>query len=121
MKVEDIKNIFENLKEIKTHTDVPNLPFTDVDTWSNIIIPNLIKAGAISKDKLEDGKLYYGDYRSSKYGRWCSEKNHFIVNRWKFGWREDTCNHFEDDDKFALFVPIRLATEDEITEESKKI
>jgi hypothetical protein len=25
---------------------------------------------------------------------------------------EDTCNHFEDDDGFALFVPIGIGTEE---------
>jgi hypothetical protein len=26
---------------------------------------------------------------------------------------EDDCNHFEDDDGFALFIPIKLGTEDD--------
>jgi hypothetical protein len=33
--------------------------------------------------------------------------------RYKFGWMEDDCNHFEDDDGFALFIPIKLGTEDD--------
>lgn len=117
---DNINEIFENLKPLVVHTDVPNLPRTDSETWNTIIVPNLLKAGAIRKSKLEDGKLYYGDYRSSKFGRWDSIKNRFIVNRWKFQWCEDYCNHFEDDDKFALFVPIRLATEEENINELEK-
>jgi hypothetical protein len=39
--------------------------------------------------------------------------------RYKFGWRKDECNHFEDDDGFALFVPIKLGTQEEWDERIK--
>lgn len=29
----------------------------------------------------------------------------------------DECNHFEDDNGFALFVPLRLATQEEVEEQ----
>jgi hypothetical protein len=41
------------------------------------------------------------------------KENVFEHWRYKFGFRLDTCNHFEDDNGFALFVPIGLATEEE--------
>jgi len=47
------------------------------------------------------------------------ETNKFDHMRYKFGWRKDDCNHFEDDDGFALFVPIRLGTEDDWNERIK--
>ena len=61
-------------------------------------------------------QFYYGEYRRAKVGKWNAEENFFEHWRYKFGFRLDTCNHFEDDNGFASFVPIRLANEAEIEE-----
>jgi hypothetical protein len=75
--------------------------------------------GAIPKSELVDGKWYYGDFRNTDFGRWNALKNEFDHIRYKFGNRWDTCNHFEDDDGFALFTPIREVTEEEMKEIKK--
>ena len=43
---------FKTMKPFRTIDDIPDIPITDKDTYENIIIPNLIRCGAIPKDKL---------------------------------------------------------------------
>ena len=75
----------------------------------------MIKAGAIPKKDLIHGQVYIGGHRNTEVARWNQETNKFDHMRYKFGWMEDDCNHFEDDDGFALFVPIKLGTEEDWT------
>lgn len=112
---ENIKNYWKELKPFQRAEDVPNLPKID-DFYKN----RLIELGAIPKDKLEDGVWYYGNYRNSDLGKWDDKAQEFGHWRYKFGYRWDTCNHFEDDDGYALFVPLRVANQEEL-EQIKKI
>lgn len=52
---------------------------------------------------------------------WNEKENKFDYVRYKFGYYWDECNHFEDDDGFALFVPLRKATDEERKNELKNI
>jgi len=109
-----IREYWENeLGKFIEPDDVPELPRVDEQEWKEFYIPKLIEAGAIPKKDLIDGQIYIGEHRNAKIQRWNAEKNKFDHMRYKFGWMEDDCNHFEDDDGFALFVPIRLGTEDD--------
>lgn len=94
---------------------IPELPAeNDPETWKNFYCAKLIEAGAIEKKNLVDGKFYAGDHRRATIARWNFEKNRFEYWRTKFNARYiDYCNHFEDDDGFALFVPIKEATEEQ--------
>ena len=107
---------WNELKPFETPADVPNIPRVDEKEYKEFYVPRLIAAGAIPKTDLMDGQFYFGDYRNANVGKWLAEKNVFEHWRYKFGFRIDECNHFEDDDGFALFVPIRLANEAEIEE-----
>jgi len=107
---------WNNLKPFKNPEDVPGIPRVDEKEYKEFYVPRLIAAGAIPKKDLVDGQFYFGDYRNAKVGKWVAEKNVFEHWRYKFGFRIDECNHFEDDDGFALFVPIRLANKEEIDE-----
>jgi hypothetical protein len=107
---------WNELKPFKTPDDVPNIPRVDEKEYNEFYVPRLIAAGAIPKADLVDNQFYFGDYRNANVGKWLAEKNVFEHWRYKFGFRVDECNHFEDDDGFALFVPIRLANEAEIEE-----
>ena len=89
--------------------DVPRLP-----KMNDYYINRLVELGAISKNELEDGVWYYGKYRNSDVGIWDAKKGKFCIWRSKFGWMKDQCFHFQDDDGYALFVPLRKATEEEI-------
>lgn len=108
-----MREYWENLPKFKNPEDVPNIPRVEEKEYKEFYIPRLIAAGAIPKKDLVDGQCYVGEYRNAKIGKWNAKENVFEHWRYKFGFRLDTCNHFEDDDGFALFVPIRLATQEE--------
>lgn len=109
----DIKKLWENLKPFNNPEDVPDIPTTDTKIYQEYYVPKLIKAGAIPKDQLIDGQYYIGEHRRCTVGRWNKEKNVFEYNRTKFNMVYiDKCNHFQDDDGYALFVPIRVGTEE---------
>jgi hypothetical protein len=107
---------WNELKPFETPVDVPSIPRVDEKEYKEFYVPRLIAAGAIPKADLVDNQFYFGDYRNANVGKWLAEKNVFEHWRYKFGFRIDECNHFEDDNGFALFVPIRLANEAEIEE-----
>ena len=110
---------WNNLKPFTVESDVPTLPRVETNEWNEFYVPRLLKAGALDKKDLVDGTWYYGNYRNSNYGKWDAAKQEFGLWRYKFGWMWDTCNHFQDDNKFALFVPLRAANEEEIKEQEK--
>lgn len=116
----DIKDRFRNLKPFEKVEDIPRLPVTTKDEWNSFYIPILIEKGAIPKNDLEDGIWYIGDHRRCRIAKWNKGENRFGYIRNKFGnffW--DKCNHFQDDDGFALFVPIGKATKEEIDSQEK--
>jgi hypothetical protein len=72
-------------------------------------VPRLIKAGAIPKKDLHHNYVYLGEHRCCTRAKWNADKNEFEYWRTKFNnVFIDTCHHFEDDNGYALFVPIRL-------------
>ena len=106
-----VKEYWENLPKIVTPNDVPELPRVDIQEWKDFYVPKLIEAGAIGKDDLIEGQIYIGEHRRANVAKWNGKE--FVYNREKFGnVYEDKCNHFEDDDGFALFVPIGIGTEE---------
>jgi hypothetical protein len=115
-----IKEYWENgLPIFNNPEDVPQLPKVDEKEWKEFFVPRLIDAGAIPKKDLIHNQIYIGEHRNTTIARWNAETNKFDHMRYKFGWRKDECNHFEDDDGFALFVPIKLGTQEEWDERLK--
>lgn len=114
-----IKEYWENLLKLNNPEDVPLLPKVDEKQWKEFYIPKLINAGAIPKKDLVHGQIYIGQHRNTNIARWNQETNKFDHMRFKFGWIKDECNHFEDDDGFDLFVPIKLGTQEEWDERLK--
>ena len=104
---------WNELKPFKTPDDVPAIPRVEEKEYKEFYVPRLIAAGAIPKADLIDGQCYVGDYRNARIGKWNAKENVFEHWRYKFGFRLDTCNHFEDDNGFALFVPIGIATQED--------
>jgi hypothetical protein len=105
-------NKWEDLPKFVHPEDVPELPLVNKQEWDDFYIPKLIEAGAIPKKELEVGEYYAGKHRRARAAKWTGQ--HFIYNRDKFNIvYQDRCNHFEDDDGKALFVPIRLASQEE--------
>jgi hypothetical protein len=105
--------LWDNLKHFETPDDVPDIPVVnDPEEYRAFYVIRLIKAGAIPKKDLIDNQVYIGKHRRCTVARWNKTKNKFEYWRYKFGiWFLDDCNHFENDDGFALFVPIKLGTE----------
>ena len=94
------------MKPFETEDDIPELPIVDKEEYEEVIVKNLIRCGAIPKDKLEVGKTYIGTCRNTNEAIWngiC-----FDYKRYKFGtWYDDRINHFQDDNGYDLFVPIK--------------
>ena len=87
---------------------IPSIPTVDKETYDNVIIPNIIRRGGIPKKDLKDGHLYQGSCRNADEALWNAEKQCFIYWRTKFGSTyQEEINHFEDDDGYDLFVPIK--------------
>jgi hypothetical protein len=108
------RNYWNNLPKFEKPEDVPQIPRVEHKEYVEFYVPKLIAAGAIQKADLIDGAFYLGDHRRGRIAKWNAEKNRFEYWRNKFSAVYiDTCNHFEDDDGFALFVPILQVTQDE--------
>jgi len=104
-----IKEMWNNLPPFNNPEDVPDIPIADEKEYREFYVPKLIAAGAIPKKDLIDGQVYIGQHRRCKIARWNGKDDDFEYWRNKFGHHYiDTCNHFEDDDGFAMFVPIKL-------------
>jgi len=97
-----------------------------------IRIKEYIEDGALTKDKLVDGKYYQGECRNATVARWNANKKAdkgrkdidamgcFTYMRTKFRdiFPEDI-NHFEDDNGYDYFVPYKevVPEDDEVIRE----
>lgn len=106
-KYNSILEHWKTRKPFNNEDDIPDIPIVKEEDYNNIIIPNIIRCGGIPKDKLIKGKEYLGSCRNSSIGIWTGEKFRYV--RHKFGTTyEEEINHFQDDDGYDLFVPIKL-------------
>lgn len=104
------KTYWETLtKKFEKPIDIPTLPKPqNEDEWVNFYVKKLIQLGAIPKIELVDGCDYYGKCRNNNKATWRQDKNCFEYEREKFGNTYiDTINHFEDDNGYDLFVPLK--------------
>ena len=113
---EEIKRLnmeyWDNLKPFETPDDVPMIPYCPKEEWDGFYVPRLLKCGAIPKDKLVVGKTYIGSCRNSDEATWNGKE--FEYERYKFGFTyKDKVNHFQDDDGYDLFVPIKEKEEND--------
>jgi hypothetical protein len=105
-RLRDTIEYFSNLKPFTSPDDIPDVPVVDAETYQSVIIPNIIRCGAIPKKDLKVGTIYLGNCRNTTKAKWTGTE--FVYNRCKFGmWYEDSINHFEDDDGYDVFVPIK--------------
>lgn len=103
----DYKEKFEKLKPFENEFRIPTIPIVDKDTYDNIIVPNLIRCGAIPKEELIVGKQYVGKCRNANVATWLG--NEFEYMRYKFGSTfPEKINHFQDDNGCDVFVPINV-------------
>ena len=99
-------------KPFQSVEDIPDLPMAETaEEWRDFFVPILIQRGAIPKKDLVVGGVYEGSCRNTNRAIW--DGKNFVYFRSKFAYRFiDTVNHFEDDNGFDLFVPIKLIEKD---------
>lgn len=109
-KEERYNNVLEywkTRKPFKDEDDIGPIPIVSTQDYNNIIIPNIIRCGGIPKDELIIGKIYIGDCRNATEAIWDGKV--FKYMRTKFGSTyEEEINHFQDDDGYDVFVPIKI-------------
>lgn len=105
---EQYNRIKKFLCEMESFTDyIPDIPrMKTPEDYQEYVVKNFIRCGAIPKKDLIIGKTYIGNCRNASEAIWNGKV--FIYKRTKFGYTYDEeINHFEDDDGFDLFVPIK--------------
>ena len=101
-----LKEYWNSLTKFETEDDIPVIPIVDKEEYENFYVPILLRCGAIPKDKLVVGKTYVGNCRNACKAVWNGTQ--FEYERYKFGtYYTDKINHFQDDDGYDLFVPIK--------------
>lgn len=101
-----IVEFFRNLQPFEDEHNIPDIPKVSSEIYTQEIIPNLIRCGAIPKSQLIEGKTYIGSCRNTSKAVW--NGSCFEYDRYKFGTTYlDHINHFEDDDGYDLFIPIQ--------------
>ena len=105
-----VLNHWKERKPFRDEDDIPPIPIVLPKDYEEIIVPNIIRCGGIPKDKLIVGKTYIGDCRNAREAVWDGEE--FTYMRTKFGSTyPETINHFQDDDGYDLFVPLKIKDE----------
>lgn len=105
-----VLNHWKERKPFRDEDDIPPIPIVLPKDYEEIIVPNIIRCGGIPKDKLIVGKTYIGDCRNAREAVWDGEK--FTYMRTKFGSTyPETIKHFQDDDGYDLFVPLKIKDE----------
>ena len=103
----NILKYWKTRNPFKDENDIGSIPIVSEQDYNNIIIPNIIRCGGIPKDELIIGKIYIGDCRNATEAIWDGKV--FKYMRTKFGLTyEEEINHFEEDDGYDVFVPIKL-------------
>ena len=95
------------MKQFQTCFDIPDsFPhYKSKEEYKNIC-NEYIKCGAIPKKDLVIGAYYIGSCRNSNIAYWDGKEFHYW--RVKFGdCIPDSVNHFEDDNGYDLFVPLK--------------
>jgi len=99
---------WKKMKPFNDEFDIPKLPIVDNKIWEDFFVPKIIELGGIAKKDLIDGATYRGRSRNSNIAMWDEKNSDFIHYRTDFVRYRDVVNHFEDDNGYALFVPIKL-------------
>ena len=109
IKHERYEQVKKYLQEMKPFIDcVPTVPKMQTpEDYKEYVIKNYIRCGAIPKKDLIIGETYLGDCRNASEAVWNGKV--FVYKRRKFNLEYyEEINHFEDDDGYDLFVPIKL-------------
>lgn len=106
---EQLNHIIQWLESMQQFSKlfIPEPPVLDKELYDKYVIPNFIRCGAIPKDKLIPGKVYFGSCRNTDKAWWLGDC--FEYKRTKFGFTyNERIKHFEDGGGYStdVFVPI---------------
>ena len=103
-------SIIEWLENMTPFDDVENIPsvpkMRNEEDYKKYVVKNFIRCGAIPKSQLEVGKTYLGDCRNASKATWNGKVFTYQRTKFSFTYNEEI-NHFEDDNGFDLFVPLK--------------
>ena len=103
----DYEKMFNELEPFTDIDSIPYIPAVGKEMYDKVIIPNLIRCGAIPKENLIIGETYIGSCRNASEAVWGGEE--FEYQRYKYGLVfPEKINHFQDDNGSDLFVPISI-------------
>lgn len=105
-KYQQLLEYWENLNDPFTVENIPIIPHVEEKDYKNIIIPAIIRCGGIPKDQLIIGKTYIGDCRNASEAMWDGKQFEYTRYKWGSSFKENI-NHFEDDDGYDLFIPLK--------------
>lgn len=98
-------NRFNSMYKFEYVDDIPQIPNIDVEFYTNIILPNLLRCGGIDKSKLVVNRMYKGSSKYAKKAMW--NGNCFIYLYEKCGKRMlKNVSHFQDYAGDDVFIPI---------------
>lgn len=102
----ELKGYLQNMEPFTNW--IPDVPKIDsLEDYQEFVVKNYIRCGAIPKKDLIVGETYIGNCRNATEATWNGEV--FVYKRTKFGITyNEKINHFEDDDGYDLFVPIKI-------------
>ena len=104
---DSVLGYWKERKPFKDENSIPDIPIVSKEDYDNIIVPNIIRCGGIPKENLVPGETYIGSCRNATEAIWDGER--FTYQRTKFGSTyPEKINHFQDDDGYDVFVPIRI-------------
>lgn len=105
-----ILEYWRDRKQFKDEEDIPSIPIVLPKDYEDVIVPNIIRCGGIPKEELIVGETYIGSCRNASEAVWNGER--FTYMRTKFGYTyPEDINHFQDDDGYDVFVPIKIKKE----------
>ena len=118
-RLEDIYTRWKNQRPFTSYEDIPSFPQYNENVFGEKVTKELheyvtkryIELGAIPKNDLVVGHTYEGDCRNAHIAVW-KENGRFEYQRTKFGYTyPEEINHFEDDNGYDVFVPIKDITQ----------
>ena len=106
MITKELKEYLQNMEPFVNW--IPDVPKVDSpEDYQEYVVKNYIRCGAIPKKDLIIGETYIGNCRNATEATWNGEV--FVYKRTKFRIKHnEEINHFEDDNGYDLFVPIKI-------------
>lgn len=97
---------FNSMSPFVNELDIPTIPAINRRIYDDVIVPNLIRCGAIPKNKLKLNKIYIGSSKESKEAIWKGTYFAYLIDKWGTKMIKKV-SHFEDYNSRDIFIPIK--------------